>query len=170
MWLSGWMECRLNPGVACTNILSTTLTSSFAKIISQQYPWSKVQLSLSKYFENNTLTRYLQRGNKSHYHCPTVSRNWWTCCWWTWFIQLIWRLFIDRGRAKVCVLTEMSLFFLSQINTFNASSSLKKNCNKFMYWNHGQRISCMIIWESLQRFLFIWNNFFLCFWSLQHFF
>ena len=76
----------------------------------------------------------------------------------------------SRGRAKVCVLTEMSLFFLSQINTFNASSSLKKNCNKFMYWNHGQRISCMIIWESLQRFLFIWNNFFLCFWPLQHFF
>ena len=36
-----------------------------------------------------------------------------------------------RGRAKVRVLTETSLFFLSQINTFNASSSLNKNCNKF---------------------------------------
>ena len=73
-----------------------------------------------------------------------------------------------RGRAKVRVLTEMSLFFLSQINTFNATSSLNKKCNKFMYWIHGQIISCMIIWEPLQRFLFIWNNSFLCFWSLQH--
>jgi len=73
-----------------------------------------------------------------------------------------------RGRAKVCVLTEMSLFFLSQINTFNATSSLNKKCNKFMYWIHGQIISCMIIWEPLQRFLLIWNNSFLCFWSLQH--
>ena len=75
---------------------------------------------------------------------------------------------IPRGRVKVCVLTEMSLFFLSQINTFNATSSLNKKCNKFMYWIHGQIISCMIIWEPLQRFLFIWNNSFLCFWSLQH--
>ena len=40
---------------------------------------------------------------------------------------------VTRGRANLRVLTEMSLFFLSQINTFNASSSLKKNCNKFMY-------------------------------------
>ena len=40
---------------------------------------------------------------------------------------------VDRGRAKVRVLTEMSLFFLSQINTFNATSSLNKKCNKFMY-------------------------------------
>ena len=39
----------------------------------------------------------------------------------------------DRGRAKVRVLTEISLIFLSQTDTFNASSSLKKNCNKFMY-------------------------------------
>ena len=75
---------------------------------------------------------------------------------------------LSRGRAKVRVLTEMSLFFLSQINTFNAISSLNKKCNKFMYWIHGQIISCMIIWEPLQRFLFIWNNSFLCFWSLQH--
>ena len=52
----------------------------------------------------------------------------------------------------------MSLFFLSQINTFNASSSFNKNCNKLMYWIHGQIISCMIIWEPLQRFLFTWNN------------
>ena len=38
-----------------------------------------------------------------------------------------------RGRSKVRVLTEISLIFLSQTDTFNASSSLKKNCNKFMY-------------------------------------
>ena len=38
-----------------------------------------------------------------------------------------------RGRSKVRVLAEISLIFLSQTDTFNASSSLKKHCNKFMY-------------------------------------
>ena len=99
------------------------------------------------------------------FHCPFIQVL--QCCQWgseigTWFFSQV------RGRAKVRVLTEMSLFFLSQINTFNATSSLNKKCNKFMYWIHGQIISCMIIWEPLQRFLFIWNNSFLCFWSLQH--
>ena len=36
----------------------------------------------------------------------------------------------------------------------------KKECNKFIYWIHGH---IMIIWEPLQRFVFIWNNVFLCF-------
>ena len=76
------------------------------------------------------------------------------------FAEEIADFLLSRGRAKVRVLTEMSLFFLSQINTFNATSSLNKKYNKFMYWIHGQIISCMIIWEPLQRFLFIWNNFF----------
>ena len=40
---------------------------------------------------------------------------------------------IHRGRANVRVLTEMSLFFLSQIITFNVSSSLNKKFNRFMY-------------------------------------
>ena len=65
----------------------------------------------------------------------------------------------NRGRAKVNVLTEISLIFLSQTYTFNASSSLKKNCNKFMYWIHGQKIACTFMREPLQRFIFIWNNY-----------
>ena len=64
-----------------------------------------------------------------------------------------------RGWAKVCVLTEISLIFLSQTYTFNASSSLKKNCNKFMYWIRGQKISCTFMREPLQRFIFVWNNY-----------
>ena len=65
----------------------------------------------------------------------------------------------NRGRSKVRVLAEISLIFLSQTDTFNASSSLKKHCNKFMYWIHGQKISCTFMREPLQRFIFIWNNY-----------
>ena len=66
---------------------------------------------------------------------------------------------ICRGWAEVNVLTEISLIFLSQTYTFNASSSLKKNWNKFMYWIHGQKIACTFMREPLQRLIFIWNNY-----------
>ena len=76
------------------------------------------------------------------------------------------KLFLVRGRAKVRVLTEKSLFFLSQINTFNATSSLNKKCNKFMYWIHGQIISCIIIWEPIAEISFHMKSFLSYFFDL----